>query len=63
MALSDGDMLRKKKTASAIALFLALVPLSACTTTEVLTPVPQDQVGYAHHRSVQGNTVLGGRTG
>ena len=47
MGLSVRNRLRKKKTAGAILLSLVLATLSACTTADVLVPVPQDQVGYA----------------
>ena len=47
MARSDCKVRRKIRSASPIALFLALGILSACTTADVLVPVPQDQVGYA----------------
>ena len=47
VARSDLEARRKTRPARPIALLLALGVLSACTTAEVLVPVPQDQVGYA----------------
>ena len=47
VARSDLEARRKTRPARPAALLLALGVLSACTTAEVLVPVPQDQVGYA----------------